>query len=175
MTNRINLEIKQASDDHVKLVASLLVNRTKSEVLKLLLDTYMTHEKSISPNEDIMNRIHDAVQAQMKVNETTTDTVKIGSGKQSRVVKFKQCAFSIKRIMTLAGVNQEPAKKYYDLHKSEIDDHHVKVLGIHNGDLDTFNRKQGQAAAIKNTQERAKLESEQILNSLGDDGHIAIP
>lgn len=169
MSTRVNFkaDIKKATQDDYDLfqVLESRFNR-HTDLMKYLLECArkVENEKTTRAGNDTINYIDTIVKRQMELNQSTTKTYIVGSGKTEKSVKYEQRSITDKWIMDLSleersaniegavSVSRKLALEYIDMHKAELDAHHewlCKQAGkdFNDDNVRNFNRTTGKAQA----------------------------
>lgn len=99
--------------------------------------------------DEVLQRIHDAVTAQIKLNETTDKTVTVGRGKNAVTVKYEQRAITDRWVRDTANANADAVTEYMKEHGEEIAKHNQWLVDScgYPAEIENFNRRTGKAQA----------------------------
>ena len=130
---------------------------SQSDVMKFCLDNFFDGKnkgrEKTGAGADVITRIHDAVENQIKKNKNSEKTIKIGRGRNEVTVKYEQRAITSSWIRAVSNANADAINDYLKGQGDMVDKHNkwlvancgYPVDSIENEAIANFNRRTSKA------------------------------
>lgn len=124
---RFNVDVKNLSTEQMEFLNSISQQhdtKTKGDLFHVILSiARKKYERTTGATDNVLERISNIVKTQMDINQNTTESITVGTGKNKKTVKFQQRVITAKWIVE----NVKPTPRLESVHQW-LDEHSAEVL-----------------------------------------------